>query len=74
MTVYLIILEQDPYYKSVTYLITWVMDLMCLPVFLYNCFYVSNYWNFTLVAQNKLYRGLGRPSEPIRKTYNFHCA
>ena len=52
MTVYLIILEQDPYYKSVTYLITWVMDLMCLPVFLYNCFYVSNYWNFTLVSKD----------------------
>ena len=52
MTVYLIILEQDPYYKSVTYLITWVMDLMCLALFLYNCFYVSNYWNFTLVAHD----------------------
>ena len=52
MTVYLIILELDPYYKSVTYLITWVMDLMCLPVFLYNCFYVSNYCNFTLGAQD----------------------
>ena len=50
MTVYLIILEQDPYYKSVTYLITWVMDLMCLALFLYNCFYVSNCWNFTLVG------------------------
>ena len=32
------ILEQDPYYKSLTYLITWLMDLMCLSIFLYNYF------------------------------------